>query len=409
MAKEIQFTDATGKTDYVVFIDTTGLFYNGVTGLFEVFNAANWTDYAFGATEFGSTGIYEADMVSVSTSGKFSVVAKRQLGGVPAVSDTTVADGEIDWNAVRSEVAAIGASLPTQSGWGAANGLMILGTNNAGISLAPPSGPGLSIVSVDNSGVAIQGDGGPGVSISGGNQNQPGLSITGGSGGANGHGILITAGGSGAYGIKSTGNTTGHGASFIGGSNGVGVSIFGEGNGQGMTINGAGGGAGIAVNGGATADAVILSSGAFGNGNGMTMIGHGTGDGLHVIGGAGAGGDGIEAVAGGGVPIRGNLEGSVTSVVNGVTLTAAALDAILIEAGITPSAVLVNDSGVQLSAINARQALAVCLSALAGILAGGAGPTTTMKPAALPAGNNRISAAVDGSGNRTALTLTVPD
>lgn len=93
-----------------------------------------------------------------------------------------------------------------------------------------------------------------------------------------------------------------------------------------------------------------------------------------------------------------------------MALTAAALDAILIESSITAGATLVNDSGVQLTSINARQALALIQSALAAVLAGAAGTTVTTKPAGKPtAVNPRITATVDSNGNRTALTLRVPD
>ena len=47
--------------------------------------------------------------------------------------------------------------------------------------------------------------------------------------------------------------------------------------------------------------------------------------------------------------------------------------------------------------------------AVEGVLAGAAGTTITIKPAAKPSGNTRITATVDSDGNRTALTLKVPD
>lgn len=91
-----------------------------------------------------------------------------------------------------------------------------------------------------------------------------------------------------------------------------------------------------------------------------------------------------------------------------MALTAAALDAILIESGITAGATLTDDSGTQLTSINARQALALALSALAGVLAGAATTDITTKPVGNSGGNTRIDATVDSSGNRSALTLKVP-
>jgi len=93
----------------------------------------------------------------------------------------------------------------------------------------------------------------------------------------------------------------------------------------------------------------------------------------------------------------------------GVPLTAAGLDAVLVESGITAGAGLTNDTGTQLTAINARQALALAVSALNAVLTGAAGTAVTIKPAGKPASSDRVSAAVDASGNRTAVTLKVPD
>lgn len=89
-------------------------------------------------------------------------------------------------------------------------------------------------------------------------------------------------------------------------------------------------------------------------------------------------------------------------------LSSAGLDAVLVESGISASASLTDDAGSQLTGINARQALALVLSALAGKLAGGGTTNETIKPGGLPAGNTRIDATVDGVGNRSSLALKVP-
>lgn len=89
--------------------------------------------------------------------------------------------------------------------------------------------------------------------------------------------------------------------------------------------------------------------------------------------------------------------------------TAAAVWATAIESGISASASLVNDSGTQLTAIDARQMMAIIGSAVAAVLAGAGTTTNTMKPAGKPSASNRISATVAAPGNRTAITLRVPD
>jgi hypothetical protein len=92
-----------------------------------------------------------------------------------------------------------------------------------------------------------------------------------------------------------------------------------------------------------------------------------------------------------------------------IQLPANGLDLILVESGISAGAGLTNDTGTQLTSINARQALALNTSVLVGVLAGATGTNITMKQAGKPAGNTRVDATVTADGNRTALTLKVPD
>lgn len=92
----------------------------------------------------------------------------------------------------------------------------------------------------------------------------------------------------------------------------------------------------------------------------------------------------------------------------GYSLSASGLDPVLVESSITAGAGLTDDAGTQLTSINARQALATILSASAAALAGAATLNVTIKQAAKPAGNTRIDATVDSSGNRSAVILKVP-
>lgn len=82
------------------------------------------------------------------------------------------------------------------------------------------------------------------------------------------------------------------------------------------TGNGTGHGITASSGSGATGDG-IRATAASTNGNGLNAIGNGTGDGLTATGGAGAGGDGISGIAGGGVPIRGDLTGNITGNLSG--------------------------------------------------------------------------------------------
>jgi hypothetical protein len=95
--------------------------------------------------------------------------------------------------------------------------------------------------------------------------------------------------------------------------------------------------------------------------------------------------------------VGGNVAGSVASVMAGVTvsdktgfsLAAAGLDLVVIETG-----------------LNLRQATSLNTAALAGVLAGAATATITIKGAGVA--TTRITATVDSDGNRSALTLNPP-
>lgn len=91
-----------------------------------------------------------------------------------------------------------------------------------------------------------------------------------------------------------------------------------------------------------------------------------------------------------------------------VKLASDGLDNVLIEDGISPSASLTNDTGTQLTSINARQALSLAMSAMAGVLSGILTNLPLFKPGGKSSGNTRISASQSSDG-RTSVTLKVPD
>lgn len=85
------------------------------------------------------------------------------------------------------------------------------------------------------------------------------------------------------------------------------------------------------------------------------------------------------------------LTNTTISTSQAVVLASAGLDSVVIESG-----------------VNARQAIAIIASALAGVLAG-AGTTTITIAAINNSGTNRITATVDTTnGNRTAIVLSLP-
>ena len=92
----------------------------------------------------------------------------------------------------------------------------------------------------------------------------------------------------------------------------------------------------------------------------------------------------------------------------GYSIGASGLDAVLVESGISASVNFVNDSGSQLTSVNARQILAVIASSVAAVLAGAGTSNPTSKPLGKPAGSNRLSWTTDATG-RTAVIVRVPD
>lgn len=92
-----------------------------------------------------------------------------------------------------------------------------------------------------------------------------------------------------------------------------------------------------------------------------------------------------------------------------VNLGASGMTLVKIETSIATGVDLTNDTGTQLTEINMQQMLAVIAASLGGVLSGASTTAINIKPAGNPSGNTRIAAVVDASGNRSALTLKVPD
>lgn len=84
-----------------------------------------------------------------------------------------------------------------------------------------------------------------------------------------------------------------------------------------------------------------------------------------------------------------NLSAGAVALASGVTLTAAGLDAVVVETG-----------------LNARQALSIIAASTAGVLSGAATTTVTVLGAGVA--TTRISATVDSDGDRSAITLSPP-
>lgn len=99
MAKEIQVISANGDTLYAVIFNSAGNVYSVSGDIFEAWNNANILQYAISMSEQGSSGIFMANFPTAPgvVAGLYSVIAKRQIGGSPAVADPGAGAGNIDW------------------------------------------------------------------------------------------------------------------------------------------------------------------------------------------------------------------------------------------------------------------------------------------------------------------------
>lgn len=95
MAGELQLAHGvSGRTLYAVVRNTAGQVWNGTS--FEAYNASNWATYDIALTEQSTSGYYVGNFPAVAA-GVYPVEVRHQSGGGPAVGDTVVGDGAIDW------------------------------------------------------------------------------------------------------------------------------------------------------------------------------------------------------------------------------------------------------------------------------------------------------------------------
>lgn len=119
MAGELQLAHGTtGRTLYAVVRDTAGLVWNVTESAFETYSAPGWASYATVLTEQGASGYYVGDMPAVPA-GAYPVEVRSRAGADPAVTDTPVGEGTVEWSgsaivplATRSSQASV-AALPS--------------------------------------------------------------------------------------------------------------------------------------------------------------------------------------------------------------------------------------------------------------------------------------------------------
>jgi hypothetical protein len=99
VANELQCTFDSGKTVYFLIRSATATIWSTVANSLVTYATADYTNYDIAATEQGTaSGYYTGDFPSAAAPGVYSIVAKQQLGGSPAESDPTIAQGSEQWN-----------------------------------------------------------------------------------------------------------------------------------------------------------------------------------------------------------------------------------------------------------------------------------------------------------------------
>jgi hypothetical protein len=107
MANELGNSSSTGKTVYYLIRNSVNQIWNGAS--FEAYLTAHYATYVVAATEQGTaSGFYTANMPGAVT-GIYAIIAKQQVGGSPAETDTDVGTGNAYWDGTNLVM----ISLPT--------------------------------------------------------------------------------------------------------------------------------------------------------------------------------------------------------------------------------------------------------------------------------------------------------
>jgi hypothetical protein len=112
MAKELLGVDTSGNVVYAIVLSPTNSVWNG-SSLVAAGSATN-TDRNNGAitqAEVGTTGMYAGDFpAGITAAGRYTYVSYRRAGGSPAVTDTSVSSGFLDWSGSAVAVPVVAGS-----------------------------------------------------------------------------------------------------------------------------------------------------------------------------------------------------------------------------------------------------------------------------------------------------------
>lgn len=94
----VNLSGLSGDTLYAVITNRSGQYWNTASTSYEAFTVANWGDYAVSLSEDGSTGKFQLTFPSGISGGENDIDIRKQAGGSPATSDTSVASTAVVWD-----------------------------------------------------------------------------------------------------------------------------------------------------------------------------------------------------------------------------------------------------------------------------------------------------------------------
>ncbi len=98
MANELQVSiGTTGRTIYFLIRSRTAQIWNTSNNAFENFVSGQYSLYTVSAVEQDLTGYYVGSFPTAIPPGTYSVIAKQQISGTPAVTDPTVGANNLEW------------------------------------------------------------------------------------------------------------------------------------------------------------------------------------------------------------------------------------------------------------------------------------------------------------------------
>lgn len=99
MANEIQVAHESGGVVYAIVRNALGDVWRTDTAAFGIWDNAQIGSYDIALTEQGASGFFVGSFpAAITAPGRYSVEARRQAGGAPALSDTVVGTGALDWD-----------------------------------------------------------------------------------------------------------------------------------------------------------------------------------------------------------------------------------------------------------------------------------------------------------------------